>query len=138
MRRLREDEVMQEMKVVNVTDDKIIKNRTISLATGVMAYPYINELVDKVVKDFPNINLNGVKSLEMSAGKLERIPKELHSKNMGYIVIRGDAFDRKSLNFTKLKEQFPMLKVLEITQQKSFLHKIFSIIKSSLAKYLLN
>lgn len=58
MLRLLYEEFINEFELVDKTDDNIIINRTISVATGTMAYPYIKELVEKVMKKFKGIKVN--------------------------------------------------------------------------------
>jgi len=58
MLRLLYDEVIHELETVDATDETIIRNRTLSVATGTMPYPYIKELVKKVMVEFPGIRVN--------------------------------------------------------------------------------
>lgn len=58
MLRLLYEEFTDELNQVDKTDVNIIRNKTISVATGTMAYPYIKELVLKVMEKIPEIKIN--------------------------------------------------------------------------------
>lgn len=57
MLRLLREEVVEALEQIDKTDDKVIRNRTISIVTGDMAYPYIKDLVDMVTTKFPEIKV---------------------------------------------------------------------------------
>jgi len=63
------DEIMQELKLVDKTNNNIIRKRTFSIATGDMAYPYIKKLVEKIMEEFPDIKVNVYKVINNYFGE---------------------------------------------------------------------
>ncbi len=90
------EEIKQALELVDETDNDIIKRRTISVATGDMAYPYIKELVEKIIKRFPEIKVNVYKIINNYFGESVTVAglitgtdliKQLKNKNLGKKLI---------------------------------------------------
>jgi putative radical SAM enzyme (TIGR03279 family) len=96
MLRLLYEEVTEALELVDKTDDNIISERTISVATGTMAYPFISELVEKITNKFPGIKVHVYKIINDYFGDTVTVAglvtgtdliAQLKNKNLGEKVI---------------------------------------------------